>query len=121
MPSSWSSLPTTPLVTLLSDVVDAFRLAFDETWRWAERRGVRVDFWKNDDAEWEAMITLRDANGEFSGSMVLPLHRPTKAEKRRHTIDDLRSAYIKALRSLLDGLTASARMERNVFQRRRLQ
>lgn len=101
--------------------MDAFRLALDETWQWAERRGVRVDFWRNDDGEWEAMVTLRDTNGDFSASMVLPLHNPTKGDKRRHTIEELKDMYVKQLRSLLDGATCYARAERNVFQRRRLQ
>lgn len=99
--------------------MDAFRLAFDETWRWAERRGVRVDFWRNDDAEWEAMVTLRDAGGDFSASAVIPILHPTKADRRKYTVEELRGMYVKQLRSVLDGITVFARAERNVFHRRR--
>lgn len=101
--------------------MDGFRLALDETWRWAERRGVRVDFWRNDDQEWEAMVTLRDTEGDFSASAVLPIHHPSRADKRRNTIEELRTAYVKALRGTLDAITARARHERALWQRRRLQ
>lgn len=101
--------------------VDGFRLAFDESWRWAERRGVRIEYWRNDDGAWEAQVILRDTNGDFYASQVLPIHNPTKAERRKHTVDELRTAYVKQLRSLLDGATASARSQRITWQRRRLQ
>lgn len=100
--------------------MEAFRLAFDESWRWASRRGVRVEYWQNDDAAWEVQTVLRDTGGEFYASMVLPLHSPTKAERRKHTVDELRTAYVKQLRSLLDGMTAHARAERLGWHKKRL-
>jgi hypothetical protein len=100
--------------------MDAYRAALDETWNWAERRGVRVDFWRNDDREWEAMVTLRDTDGAFGGSTVLPLMTPTKAERRRHTMEQLRAEYQKTLRATLDATTSKARAERNEWQKRRL-
>jgi hypothetical protein len=102
-------------------MVDTFRFAFDEAWQWAERREVRVDFWRNEAYEWEARVTLRDIDGAFSSSSVIPLYAPTRADKRKHTIEELRAMYVGSLRSMLDGLTVKARKERNKFQLRRLQ
>ena len=100
--------------------MDAYRTALDEAWNWAERRGVRVDFWRNEHREWEAMVTLRDTEGDFSGSTILPVLHPTKAERRRATMEQLRTEYQKGLRVTLDRTTAKARQARIEWQKRRL-
>lgn len=92
--------------------MEAYRVALDTVWDWAEMRGVRVDFWRNDDSEWEVMVTLRDTHGNFSGSTPLPIFRPSKGTRGKFTQTELRDAYTKSTRAALDATVVKARAER---------
>lgn len=100
--------------------MDAYRLALDTAWSWAEMRGVRIDFWRNDDGEWEAMVTLRDTHGDFSESTPLPIFRPSRGARGKFTQTELRDAYTQDTRARLDAIVAKARAERNKWHTGRL-
>lgn len=100
--------------------MDSHRVAFDGVWAWAEMRGVRADFWRDGNMDWNAMITLCDTEGDFSESVVIPLITPSKAERRRRTMEELRAEYTKTLRAALDAATAKARAKRRQWQLGRL-
>lgn len=65
------------------------------------------------------MVTLNDGRGDFSASMVIPVLHPNRAERRKHTVEELQRMYVKQLRGLLDGMTANARIERKEAKWRR--
>lgn len=100
--------------------MEAFRAALDGAWDWAERRAVRLDFWRNDDHRWEAVATLRDHYGEFSESVVIPLPVLTGALRDpRQTRQEIMAEYTHKLRHILDGAVSAARAKRYVENQRR--
>ncbi len=98
--------------------MDAFRVAFDTVWDWAERRGVRVEYWRNA-GEWQVEVVLADTEGDFTGSTPLRIFRPA-TEGRRATQVQLRIAYEIESRKALDDAVVAARARRMVWQQGRL-
>ena len=91
--------------------VDAYQLALDTAWDWAERRGVRVDFWRDVD-EWRVQITVADSEGDISGDTTLRLFRQTKMARREATQAKKRDDYINGVCAALDGAVIEARARR---------
>lgn len=101
--------------------MDAYQVSFDTAWEWAERRGVRVDFWRDEaDREWQVEVILNDTEGDFTGSAPLPVFRLTRGSRRNGTQAELREAYIKEARKSLDHAVSEARFRRGIWQQRRL-
>jgi hypothetical protein len=90
--------------------VDAYQLALDTTWDWAERRGVRVEFWRNVDV-WRVQVTVADSQGDISGDTTLRLFRPARM-CRGATQAKMRDDYIKGVCAALDGAVIEARARR---------
>src|SRR6185369_12776353 len=101
--------------------IDAYHLALDTTWDWAERRGVRVDFWRRDVDEWQVEVTLADSDGDFTGSTALQLFHPKRSTRRpKVTQAQMKDDYIDGVRTALDAAVTEARERRGRWQRRRL-
>lgn len=99
---------------------EIYRLAFDTVWDWAERRGVRVEYWR-DGQEWQVEVILCDTEGDFSGHMPLHLFRTTKnGTARKLTQTQLHEAYIRDMRAALDAAVTEARFRRGKWQKGRL-
>ena len=91
--------------------IDAYQLALDTTWDWAERRGVRVDFWRDVD-EWRVQVTVADSEGDISGDTTLRLFRQTRIGRRGATQSKMRDGYINGVCAALDAAVTEARGRR---------
>ncbi len=99
--------------------MDDYRAALDTTWDWAERRGVRVEFWR-DGQEWHVDVVLSDTDGDFTGHTPLRLFRPSRGARGKFTQTQLRDAYSRDARKALDDAVVDARARRANWQSRRL-